>query len=74
MVLQPAGMCADMRKDNDKFDRVNQPDTSLVMCDYDTCSDFGEYIQCYFDTHKDCTKYVAYITKLVRGELENDTQ
>lgn len=47
-----------------EFNKVEHPESSLVMCDYDTCPDFGEYMQCYFDIYKRCKQYQEYMKKL----------
>lgn len=57
-----------MKKEEREFDKVRHPEDELVMCDYGACDEHGEYIQCYFDTHKKCKKYQAYMERLVHGD------
>jgi len=58
--------------EDEELGKVKHPESSLVMCDYDTCPEYGEYMKCYFDIYKRCNTYYKYMEKLVHGELEDD--
>lgn len=59
--------------DDESFSKVRHSDVDLVACDYNTCSEFGEYTTCYLDpVFKECVRYKAHLIDLARNPREKE--